>query len=138
MTRNLHTARACLAGAALAFTSGIYAVLHNPPWLGVFGFYGSAFLLWLARCHYRDHHQQLLRHERARRAAIVDDLILGQVLPTCCSFWQHSDGLIHGPNCTRPPDAGAEQGDACCERWWTSLGADHDTTCEKTPRSRAA
>ena len=101
---NHRTARACLAGAALCFTSGAYFATR-PSWLCLFGFYSSAFLLWLARCHYAEHRQELTRHERARRAAIVDDLLLGHTPLPCCSFWHNSGGAVHGRDCTRPPDA---------------------------------
>lgn len=103
MTRH-RTARACLAGAALTFTSGAYFATQ-PSWLCVVSFYGSAFFLWLARCHYAADRQQLARHERARRAAIVDDLVLQQVPVPCCSFWRNSGGAVHGADCTRPAEA---------------------------------
>ncbi|MFJ8538136.1 hypothetical protein [Streptomyces sp. NPDC093591] len=101
---NLRTARACLAGAALTFTTGAYFATQ-PSWLCVFGFYGSAFFLWLARCHYAEDRHTRARHERARRAAIVDALLLGQTPVPCCSFWRNSDGAVHGPDCTQPPYA---------------------------------
>nr|WP_257101469.1 hypothetical protein [Streptomyces sp. alain-838] len=49
----------------------------------------------------------------------------------CCAFWQHSDGAVHGPRCTRPTAARAVIGEGCCEPWWTSLGTRHDTDCRR-------
>jgi hypothetical protein len=99
------TARACYAFAALTFASGVYFAVHR-SWLCLCGFYGSALFLWLAARLRADHRHQLVRHERARRAAIVDGLLLRQSAPApCCSFWTSSNGAVHGPDCTRPPDA---------------------------------
>ena len=102
--RHIRTARGCLAGAAVTFTVGAYFTAHT-SWLCLFGFYGSAFFMWLARCHYNAHRHLADVHERARRAAIVDHLILSQAPVPCCSFWKNSDGEVHGPDCTRPAAA---------------------------------
>jgi len=52
-----------------------------------------------------EHHDRTVwdRHEQARRAAASDDETLAAVPSPCCSFWRHSEGKVHGPDCTRPP-----------------------------------
>ena len=90
--------------AALCFGGSIVAAA-NSAWFWAIGFYGSALFVWIA-CRKRTIHRQVLAvHEQARRAAIVDHLILSQAPVPCCSFWKNSDGEVHGPDCTRPTEA---------------------------------
>ncbi|MFE0674875.1 hypothetical protein [Streptomyces sp. NPDC058867] len=94
-------ARICLALAVLCFACGLYAALHT-PWLCVFGFYGAACLAWCAARLYTEHRSRLVRHERARRAAVVDSVPSFSAPVPCCAFWRHTEGAVHGPDCTRP------------------------------------
>lgn len=60
-----------------------------------------------------EHHDRTIRdqHDRAREAAGLDDKTLAAP-PPCCSFWLHSDGQVHGPDCARPPLPRREKGSA--------------------------
>ncbi|MFF7946983.1 hypothetical protein [Streptomyces griseorubiginosus] len=62
----------------------------------------------------RNHHHQVVRerHEQARRAALLDDQTLAAPPSPCCSFWRHSEGKVHGPDCVRPPLPRREKGSA--------------------------
>ena len=136
MTSSLRPARTCTIGALLLTTAACYTATQT-SWLpaGTLA-YGALFIGWCARRLYADHHRTLVRVQRAERAARGGQ---SQPLPvSCCQFWRHSDGMVHGPDCTRPPDARIDLGDACCERWWTALGTDHDPTCRNQTRSSAA
>ena len=103
MTRSLRDSRLCLTAAALCAGTGAYfATQHS--WLCLPGFYTAAFLAWCGSRLHAEHRRQMVWHERARRTAALDEQALNQTsAPTlCCSFWQHSDGEVHGPGCTRP------------------------------------
>lgn len=104
MTESHRDARLCLAGAALCTASGIYFAVQ-PSWLCVLGFYGALVLGYCQRRLVADHRRQSKRREQARRAAILDETALkaADVPIPCCSYWRHSEGKVHGPDCTRPP-----------------------------------
>lgn len=98
--------------AALAFRLAAVAAAATAGWMGfrhewiLTGFlaWGVFFLVFLGgRCQ-RVHLVDQARHQRARRAAHTDPASLAVPLP-CCSFWRHSGGAVHGPDCTRPPEA---------------------------------
>lgn len=98
--------------AALAFRAGALVAAGTAVWMGLRHewiltaalAYGVFLLLFLGgRCQ-KVHLVDRARHERARRAALTDAAVLAAPLP-CCSFWRHSGGAVHGPDCTRPPEA---------------------------------
>lgn len=63
-------ARCCQTAATLSAAAGLYAASVHPA-LGIPGAV-AAVVLWLAACSYeRQHLAELLRHERARRMAVV-------------------------------------------------------------------
>lgn len=129
MTPSLRTARACRAAAVLLLTSAGYAATHH-PWLAVPGLCSAGLLACCAARARSEHRRRVVRAQRAERLARPRSAVpLLGVLAPCCAFWQHSDGAVHGPGCTRPAGARAALRDGCCERWWTSLGARHDTAC---------
>ncbi|MGW8064027.1 hypothetical protein ACVV2G_17550 [Streptomyces ziwulingensis] len=135
MIPSLRTARACGAAAALLLLAAGYAATHH-PWLALPGLYAAAVFAWCAARARTEHRRRIARARRAERLARPRvRQPLGAVLQPCCAFWQHSDGGVHGPECTRPAAARVPLPDGCCERWWTSLGAEHDGTC---PRHAAA
>ncbi|MDT7847236.1 hypothetical protein [Streptomyces justiciae] len=98
MTTSRRDARICLTVAVLSFASGVYAAVHT-TWLCLFGFYAAAFFAWCTARLYADDRRELEIHERARRAALVDDLVLQQTPVPCCSFWRHSAGAVHSADC---------------------------------------
>jgi len=98
------TALACRLAAAATAGSAIWTATHREWALMSVLAWGSCFLTFLAgRCQ-KAHHTDRARHESARRAAHADSITLTTPVP-CCSFWRHSDGAVHGPDCTRPPAA---------------------------------
>ncbi|MEJ1200269.1 hypothetical protein RI578_36785 [Streptomyces sp. BB1-1-1] len=129
MTPSLRTARACRAAAALLLAAAGYAATHH-PWLALPGLYAAAVFAWCAARARTEHRLRVARAQRAERLARPRlRQPLAATLKPCCAFWQHSDGAVHGPGCTRPAAARVPFRDDCCERWWTSLGARHDAGC---------
>lgn len=88
---------------ALALTAGAAWSGYEHHWFSLAGLAYGAFVLMVVAAG-GNHHDQAVRtrHERARRAAILDDQALAEVPSPCCSFWRHSEGKVHGPDCTRP------------------------------------
>ncbi|GHA22350.1 hypothetical protein [Streptomyces purpurascens] len=102
MTPARRTARACRITAVIPFASAIYSATHHPLY-AVPGLISTAVLLAIAAAYDTEDRRIRARHEQLRRAAVADEQLLPPV--PCCSFWRHSGGEIHGPDCTRPPDA---------------------------------
>ncbi|MEV5806277.1 hypothetical protein [Streptomyces parvulus] len=127
MTPSLRTARGCRAAAALLLAAAWYAGSHH-PWLAVPGLYAAGVMAWCAAREGAEHRR---RTALARRAELLARPDAGRplALDPCCAFWRHSDGAVHGPDCTRPAAARVSLGAGCCEVWWTSLGAAHDAAC---------
>ena len=98
-------ARACLA-AALTSAAGAALCACQHQWIPT-GLLACGALVLVVLAAGREQHDHVLRvrHEQARRAAALDEQAFKQAPTPCCSFWQHSDGEIHGPGCTRPPYA---------------------------------
>lgn len=98
MTPSLRTARACHTIAVLFASIGIYAATIN-PWAAIPGAYAAIFF-WYCGCRAHDHHHRILaRHGQEQRAATGP----AELPPLCCQFWTNSNGVVHGPDCTRPP-----------------------------------
>ncbi|MEV5646403.1 hypothetical protein AB0L67_41060 [Streptomyces flaveolus] len=136
MTPAQRTALTLRAAAAFFAVSTGYGAIHCLYYLAP-GLVGATVLLMVATCYDGEDRRIRARHNELRRAALAAE----QLLPPqpCCSFWDNSDGMVHGPDCTRPPDARAQLDEGCCERWWTSLGTEHDSSCPATAtRGRAA
>jgi hypothetical protein len=94
------TALACRLAAAASAGSTIWTVTRHERILTTALAWGAVFLMFLGgRCQ-KVHLADRARHEQARRAAHADSIALAA---PCCSFWRHSDGAVHGPDCTRPP-----------------------------------
>lgn len=86
---------------ALALTAGVAWAASQHHWYLAGGLaYGAFYLAFLSAGGNRIVRTQ---HEQARRAAALDDQTLAEVPTPCCSFWRHSEGKVHGPDCTRPP-----------------------------------
>lgn len=97
-----HIARGCHC-TALALTAAAAVFAWHEHWTagGILAY--VAFVLVLLGCGINAHDRSVrASHERARRAAAVDARTLPVPVP-CCSFWLHSDGDVHGPDCRRPP-----------------------------------
>jgi hypothetical protein len=136
MSSSHRTARACQAAAIGLSACAAYSATHH--WLYALpGVVGASVFLAVADSYRSEDRRIRARHEQARRAARSDAQLLALPAP-CCSFWRNSDGQVHGPDCTRPPDARRQLDDGCCERWWTSLGAEHDTACPTLAHRSAA
>lgn len=139
MTPSLRTARGCRAAAVLLLAAAWYAGSHH-PWLAVPGLYAAGVMAWCAAREGAEHRR---RTALARRAELLARPDAGRplALDPCCAFWRHSDGAVHGPDCTRPAAARVSLGAGCCEVWWTSLGTAHDAACpvgaEASERNRS-
>jgi hypothetical protein len=102
MTTRLY-AHASTAAAVLLTAAACYAHTLNAGWPALSGLLPAAVFAWNARrCYDQARHEQavLQRLERLRneRTPPVPPL-------PCCSFWLHSDGEVHAPDCTRPAAA---------------------------------
>jgi hypothetical protein len=91
-------------GAATLTAAGIASASHHLWWETGFFLTVAAFLTEGAA---RERHA---RRERERAVlARLERLARGEAVieppQPCCSFWQSSDGAIHGHDCTRPPAA---------------------------------
>lgn len=95
-------ARGCLA-TALVFTAAAAVFVGHQRWAAAAILAYVAVVLVLLACGINGHDRSIrARHNEARLAAAVDADTLPVPVP-CCSFWQHTDGQVHGPDCTRPP-----------------------------------
>lgn len=113
MTHAQRVARVCrIAALCLTGCATYGACLH---WLYALpGVIAAAVFLTVALSYESEDRRIRARHERARRAALVAEVL-------------------------RRPDPWEQLNTGCCERWWTSLGAEHDTACPTvTARRRAA
>lgn len=98
--------------SALACRLAALAAAGTAVWMGVRGewilpaslAWGAFLLLFLGGRFQSAHLSDRARHERAQRAMAADSKTLGAPIP-CCSFWRHSGGQVHGPDCTRPAAA---------------------------------
>ena len=96
--RYAHTYR---AGAALLATGAAYNSHQGAAIPSVGLVYGALLLAWCG-------HREAAFDRRARvdaHRAKHADRPAPPPPPPCCSFWQHSDGAIHGPDCRRPAAA---------------------------------
>ena len=96
---------AALAAGAVTLTAAGTATASHRMWWETTVFLGVA--AFLAEGASRERH-----HRRARERAIavrLERLARGEAVieppRPCCSFWQSSDGAVHGHDCTRPPAA---------------------------------
>lgn len=104
MTPAQRTALACRLASIAAAGAAIWMGMRH-AWVLVGALaWGACFLVFLGGRFQAVHFADRVRHERARRAAHTDPVRLARPFP-CCSFWKHSDGTVHGPDCTRPPEA---------------------------------
>ncbi|MFI1701988.1 hypothetical protein ACH419_39410 [Streptomyces bobili] len=100
MTRYQWISHTCRA-IALAELAAAAVLISNRQWyLAVLVAYTAPSLLFVDSCARRTHRQA---GEEAQRAARLEAGEQVQPLTPCCSFWHHSDGQVHGPDCTRPP-----------------------------------
>jgi hypothetical protein len=76
---SLRRARICALTAAALTAVGIWTATVTTPWLAIPGLYTAAVIAWCA----------------GREYAIHRNALNG----LCCSFWRHSDGRAHSPNC---------------------------------------
>lgn len=95
---------ALTTGTLTLATAGTATAYHHMWWeTGMFAFVA----LFCAEGAARER-----RHRRTRERAIavrLERLARGEAVieppRPCCRFWVHSDGAIHGHDCTRPPAA---------------------------------
>lgn len=102
MNRTRHYAHGTTAGAILCTAGACYSATYK-WWLVIPGLYVACFLAWCARREYATHRRQQAIAERLARLRRGESVI--ETPPPCCQFWVHSDGAIHGHDCTRPPAA---------------------------------
>lgn len=135
MTPHLRYARGLTAAATLSSGTAAYLATTSTPLWSLPAVYVAALLAWCAQREYAFHRRILVGHEQARRAAYGQEL--DEPVP-CCSFWEHSDGAVHGPGCERTGDLDAELAAACCDMGFVSCGTDHSPTCRYSTRSTSA
>lgn len=101
MTRHQLAALGCRI-AAVALAVSTYWMATEQEWLLSYALLsGSASLALIGgRCQAL-HLAERARHERARRTAAGS----AELPVPCCPFWRHSNGKVHGPDCTRPRTA---------------------------------
>jgi hypothetical protein len=91
-----------LGTLTLTASAGYLASQHQ--WTPAVFLGWGAFLLLVLAAGARHHDRTVrARHEKARRAARLDDQTLAAPPPACCQIGKHSNGQAHGPDCTRPP-----------------------------------
>ncbi|MFJ9037435.1 hypothetical protein ACIRF8_12710 [Streptomyces sp. NPDC102406] len=135
MTPALRTARYLTAAAGALTASAAYLGTVITWWAVLPCLYVAAVIAWCASCEYAVHRRTLTAHERARRAALLEEL---DTAGPCCRLYDLSGGYAHR-DCARPPDGLAELYTACCAEAFVSRGARHDATCPtRTTRSNAA
>lgn len=98
MTPSLRTARTCTAGVAACTGLALFSATIT-PWLAAPGLYAAIVAACCALNAYADHRRILARHAREQRAVAGP----AELPQPCCQFWTHSNGVVHGADCTRPP-----------------------------------
>ncbi|MCL6733322.1 hypothetical protein [Streptomyces neyagawaensis] len=102
MTTRLY-AHASTAAAVLLTIAACYAAAIDAGWPAFGSLYMAVFFAWRARlCHTQARHECAVE-QRLKR--LKDGLAPAEPPSPCCSFWLHSDGEVHGPDCTRPAAA---------------------------------
>ncbi|MDJ0460624.1 hypothetical protein [Streptomyces sp. H27-C3] len=103
-------------GTATAGLSATIMWRRDDPWAAALAL-GMGIILAAASHHEATAHRaDLVRHERARRAAVLDEerldesAIVELLLTPCCQFWTATGGRTHTPRCVaahapRCPDA---------------------------------
>jgi hypothetical protein len=84
MTSTLRTARTCTAATVICFGTSAYGATVT-LWLALPGLWVGVIAWWCASNAYDNH-----RHTPTEPGP-------------CCSYWRHSNGKVHGPDCRRPP-----------------------------------
>ncbi|MFI1723890.1 hypothetical protein [Streptomyces sp. NPDC020489] len=104
MTAWQRAALSCRLTALSASIGAVWLSTHD-NWIPAASLCWGALVLAVVggRCQHAHLFDQA-RHERARRAAAADSKTLNVPIP-CCSYWRHSGGTVHGPDCARPPEA---------------------------------
>lgn len=92
-------------GAATAGLSATIMWRRDEPWAAALAI-GMGVILAAASHHQAAAHRaDLVRHERARRAACLDEEAIDQaaiaelLLVPCCQFWTATGGRTHAPRC---------------------------------------
>ncbi|MBT2508845.1 hypothetical protein J7I98_23745 [Streptomyces sp. ISL-98] len=103
-------------GAAGAGLSATIMWRRDEPWAAALAIGMGVILAAASHREAAAHRADLVRHERARRAALLDEesldesAIVGLLLVPCCQFWTATGGRSHAPRCpvgaaTECPDA---------------------------------
>ncbi|MBE1598986.1 hypothetical protein [Streptomyces stelliscabiei] len=101
MTTRMY-AHASAAAAALLTAGALGTALHT-WWLGLFGLFTAYLFGALSRRCYTQARREQAVQQRLER--LNDETSPVELPPPCCSFWRHTDGEVHGPDCTRPTAA---------------------------------
>ncbi|MFI5821269.1 hypothetical protein ACIA8I_19510 [Streptomyces rishiriensis] len=100
MTRHLALARVCRT-LALTEVATAACLLANHEWLlGILVVWAAPSLIAADAVCRGAHHRARAEAQRAAQLKAGEQV---PPLTPCCPFWQHSDGQVHGPGCTRPP-----------------------------------
>jgi hypothetical protein len=96
-------AHACTAAAVLLTAAACYAAVIDAGWPALGSISTAVVFAWSARiCHTQARHERAVQQRLER---LNDGRAPVEPLLPCCSFWLHSDGEVHGPDCPRPPAA---------------------------------
>jgi hypothetical protein len=98
MTPSLRTARACQTAALFSTSIAIYSATIS-LWYAIPGLYVATLAWWCGNRAHADHRRILARHAQERRPVAGP----AELPVPCCQFWTHSNGVVHGADCTRPP-----------------------------------
>lgn len=103
MTTRLY-AHTSTAAAILCTVGAIYASLHITWWVAALSLNAGFFFAGNAqRCYTQARRERAVQQRLERLNRDEDESAVPP--PPCCSFWLHSDGEVHAPDCTRPPGA---------------------------------
>ncbi|MFH9823047.1 hypothetical protein [Streptomyces bobili] len=100
MTRHQWTAHICRALALGELASATVLATEHRWWHAALIACTAPSLLAIAAGARRAHHRSRAEAQRTARLEAGEQV---QPLVPCCPFWKHSDGQVHGPDCTRPP-----------------------------------
>lgn len=92
------------AVAAILLTLGAGYTASHTWWLGASTLLTACLFSSFARRSYTQARHEEAIQQRLERLTPEETTVV-EVPPPCCSFWLHSDGEVHGPDCTRPAAA---------------------------------
>jgi hypothetical protein len=97
-------AHASMAAAVLLTIGACYTATLDAWWPALGGLFPAGVLAWNAhRCYTQARREQAVQQRLTRLTRDKTEPFVPR--PPCCSFWRHTSGQMHGPDCTRPATA---------------------------------